>query len=108
MEQDNNLMPHHREVDSPASMHPDDEQVSNEQGGTKILGDKQEEEMHTISFDESQHRVVQYRKVSTLEDHASPSQVEERVIVFDVCKHPVALSMKPECMSKPLAQVFAF
>jgi len=38
LEQDINVMPHHKEVDSPASLHPDDEQVSNDHGGTKILG----------------------------------------------------------------------
>jgi len=38
LEEDTNLMPHHKEVDSPASLHPDDDQVSNNQGGTEILG----------------------------------------------------------------------
>jgi len=50
-------MPHHKEVDSPASFHLDDEQVSNDQGGTEILGGQLKAEMH-ISFDESHHRVV--------------------------------------------------
>ena len=77
MEQDTDLMPHHKEVNSPASMHPDDGQVSNDQGGTKILGDQPEGEIHNISFDESQHRVVQSCRVSTLKDHTSPAQVEE-------------------------------
>ena len=42
-----------QEVDSPISMHLDDEQVLNDQGGTEILGDQSEEEMHNILFDES-------------------------------------------------------
>jgi len=70
-------MPHHNEVHSPTSMHLDDEEVSNDQGGTEILADQPEEEMHNISFDESQHRVVQSCRVSTPEDHTSPTQVEE-------------------------------
>ena len=58
LEQDTDLMPHQREVDSSASMHPNDEQVSDDQGGTEILGDQLETEMHNISFDESHHKVV--------------------------------------------------
>lgn len=85
-------MPRHKEVESPTSMHPDDEKVSDDQGGTKILGDQSKAEMHTISFDESHHKVVQSRKVSALEDHTSPAQVEERVIVIDVRKHPATLA----------------
>lgn len=77
MEQDIDLMPHHQEVDLPTSPHPDDEQVSSDGGGTKILKDHPEEEMHNISFDESQHKVVQSRRVSTLDDHTYPAQVEE-------------------------------
>jgi len=30
LEQDTNLMPHHKEVKSPTSIHPDDEKVLNE------------------------------------------------------------------------------
>ena len=59
LEQDTALMPHHKEVDSHASMHPDDEKVSNDQGGTEILGGQQEAEMHNIAFEEYHHRVVQ-------------------------------------------------
>lgn len=48
--------------------------------------------MHNISFDESQHRVVKSHGVSTPDDHKSPKQVEERVIVSDVRKHPTTLA----------------
>jgi len=58
LKQDTHLMLHHKEVDSPTSLHPDDEQVSNGQGGTKILGVQLEAEMHNISFNESHHNVV--------------------------------------------------
>jgi len=92
LEQDTEIIPHHKEVDSPTSMHRNEEQVSDDQGGTKIIGDQLEEEMHNISFDESQHRVVQCHRVSTLEDQTSPTQVEERAIVTDMCKHPSALA----------------
>ena len=77
-------MPHHQEVNLPTSPHPDDEQVSSDRGGTKIIGDQSEGEMHNISFDESQHRVVQSRKVLTLNHHTSTTQVEERVTVSDM------------------------
>ena len=73
LEQDIGLMPYHQEVDLPASPDPKVEQVPSDQGGTEILWDNLEEEMHNISFDESQHRVVQSHKVSTLGDHTSPA-----------------------------------
>lgn len=85
-------MPHHQEVDSPAWLHPNDEQVSCDQGGTEILGDKREGEIDNIPFDESQHRVVKYHRVSTPDDHTSPSQVEEWVIVSVMRKHPATLA----------------
>ena len=92
LEQDIDLMPHHKEVRSPTSMPQDDEKVSNDQGGTKILGDHPKGGINNISFDESQHRVVQSHRVSTPEDQTSPTQVEERVIVTNVRKHPTALA----------------
>jgi len=58
LEQDTNLMPYHQEVDLPTSPHPDDEKVSSDWGGTKILRDQLEGEMRNISFNETQHRVV--------------------------------------------------
>ena len=77
LEQDTDLMPHHKEVDSPTSMHLEEEQVSDDQRGTEILSDQPEEDMHNVSFVESQHRVVQSRRVSTPEDQTSAVQVEE-------------------------------
>lgn len=74
MEQDTDLMPHQREVDSLASMYPDDKQVSNDQGGTKILGGQSKAEMHNISFVESHHRVVQAQRVLTPKDQTSPAK----------------------------------
>ena len=84
LEHDIDLMPHNQEIDLPASPHPDDEKVSNDRGGNEILGDQLEEEMHNISFDKSQHRVVQSCRVSTPNDHTSPVKVEERVIMSDM------------------------
>ena len=74
LEKDINLMPHHQEVDPPASPHPEEAKVPSDQGDTKILGDQSEGGMHNISFNESQHIVVQYHRVSTLDDHTSPAQ----------------------------------
>jgi len=86
-----NLMPYHQKVDLPASPDPEVEHVPIDQGDIKILGDNLEGELHNISFNESQHKVVQSHRVSTLDDHTSPTQFEEQLIVSDVCKHPVAL-----------------
>jgi len=57
-----------------------------------MLEGQPEGEMHNISCDESQQRVVQSRRVSTLDDHISHVQVEEQVIVSDVCKHLATLA----------------
>lgn len=92
LEQNTNLMPHHQQVKSPTSLHPDDEKVSSELGGIEILGDQPEGEMHKISFNESQHRVVQYCRVLTPKDHTSPTQVEEQVIMTNVHEHLAALT----------------
>jgi len=51
-EQEFYLMPHHQEVNSPASPHQEEEKVPSEQGDNPMG------EMHNISFDASQHRVV--------------------------------------------------
>ncbi len=75
MEQGIDLMPHHQKVKLPTSRDLDNEQVSSDQGGTDILGDQLEGEMHNISFDESQHRVVSSHRVLTLEDHTSLAQI---------------------------------
>ena len=71
LEQDINLMPYNQEVDQPASPDPKAEQVLSEQRDTDILGDNPEAEMHNISFDESQHRVVQSSRVPTSDVHTS-------------------------------------
>ena len=91
LEQDIDLMPHHQEVDTLASPDLEVEKVPSNQGNTKILGDNLEGEMHKIAFDESQHRVVKYRRVSTLDDHTSLAHFEELVIMSDVHKHPATL-----------------
>jgi len=92
LEQDIDLLPHHQEVDLSTSPHPEDEQVSSDQGGTEILGGQLEGEMHTISFDDSQHRVVQSLRVSIPDDHTYPVQFEERLIMSNVRKHPITLA----------------
>lgn len=47
--------------------------------------------MHNIPFDESKYRGVLSRRVSTLEDHTPPTQVEEQVIMTNVQKHLATL-----------------
>ena len=70
-------MPHHQEVEPPASLHLEEEQVPSDQGDTEILGDNTGGERHNISFDASRHRVVQTCRVSNLDDHTSLVQFEE-------------------------------
>jgi len=70
-------MPHHQEFDPPSSPDPEAKQVPSDQGDTEILGDNLKGEMHNISFDESQHRVMKSHRVLTLDDHTSPTQFEE-------------------------------
>lgn len=72
LEQDIIFVPHHQEVDPLASLDPEAEQVPSDQGDIEILGENLEGEMHNISFDESQHRVVQSLRESTPDDHTSP------------------------------------
>lgn len=91
LEQDIYLISYHQEVDPPASLDLEAEQVPSDQADTEILGDNPKGEMHNISFDEAKHRVVQYHRVLTPDDNTSPTQFEERVIVSNVCKHPASL-----------------
>lgn len=72
LEKDIKLMPYHQEVNLPPSLDSEEEQVPRNQGDTERLADNLEEEMHNISFDKSQHRVVQYRGVSTQDGNTSP------------------------------------
>ena len=51
--------------------------MPSDQGDIEILGGNPKEELHKISFDESQHKVVQSCRVSTMDDHTSPAQFEE-------------------------------
>lgn len=85
-------MPYQQEVDLPSSLHLEDEQVSSYQGGIEILRDQPKGQMHNILFNESQHRVVQSHRVSTLDAHTSPASVEERMIMSNMRKHPKTLA----------------
>lgn len=82
-------MPKDQEVTPPD---PGAEQVLSVQGDIEILEDNPEANVHNISFDESQHRVVQSRRVPTPDVHISPVHFQERVIVPNVRKHPIALA----------------
>jgi len=57
-DQDTDLMPKDQEVTPPASPDPRAKQVPSDQGDNEILEDNPEADVHNISFDESQHRVV--------------------------------------------------
>jgi len=50
-------------------MHPEEEQIPSDQRDTEILGDQMEGDMHNISFNKSQHRVVKSHRVSTPDDY---------------------------------------
>jgi len=66
-------MPRNQEVTPPASLDLEAEQVPRNYGDTEIFEDNSEAEMHTVSFDKSQHRVVQSHRVPTLNVHISPT-----------------------------------
>lgn len=74
--QDIDLMPKNEEVTPPTLPDQGAEQVLNDQGDTEILEDNLKVDVHNISFNESQHRVVQSRRVSTLDVHVSTAQFE--------------------------------
>lgn len=76
-DRDIDLMPQNQEVTPPNSPDPEVEQVPSDQGDTEILEDNPEAEMHNISFNESQHRVVQSCRFPTPNVHISPAQFEE-------------------------------
>lgn len=101
-------MPHHTEVKSPSSLHPNDEKVSKDQGGTRILIGQTEVEMHNISFEKYHQRVVQSNRVPTLKDQEFPMQVEEEVIVTDVHQHPTALADATRVYAKATSSSVCF
>lgn len=84
LDQDIGLMPRNQEVPPPASPDLGTEKVPSDQGDNEILEDNPEVDTHNISLNESQHRVVQSRRVPTLDVHVSLVQFEERVIMSDV------------------------
>lgn len=71
--QDIDLMPYNQEVNPPSSPNLEAEKVISDQGDIKILEDNLEAEFHNISFDESHHRVVKSRRVTTPHVNASPT-----------------------------------
>lgn len=75
--QDIDIMPQNQEVTQLASLDLKAEKVPSDEGDRKILEDNLEEEMHNISFEESQHRVVKSCKVPTQNAHVSHVQFEE-------------------------------
>lgn len=72
LEKNIDLIPYHQEVDPLVSPDSEVEEVPSDQGDTDILGDNLEGEMHNISFDKSQHRVVKSHRLSTLDDNTNP------------------------------------
>lgn len=108
LEKDIDLMPYHQEVEPPASLNPEAEQVPSKKEDIEILGDNSKEEMHNISLDESQHRVVQSCKASTLDGHTYPTHFEEWVIVYDVRKHLAALVDATKAYAEATSSSFHF
>lgn len=73
LEKEIDLITHHEKVDPLDSPDSEAEHVPIDGGDTEILRDQPEEEMHNILFNESQNRVVQFHRVSTLDDHKYPA-----------------------------------
>ena len=86
------LMPQNQEVTPLASPDPEVDQVPSNQGDTEILDDNPKVEMQNISFDDSQHRVVQSHRVPTLDVHIYLVHFEERVTISNVLKNPTTFS----------------
>ena len=107
-DQDTDLMPKLTEVTPQASQTPTTEKVPSEQGDTILLEDNPRTDVYNIAFDESQHRVVQARRVHTPDEHASPTHVEEWVIVLDVRRHPTALIDATKSYSKTTSSSVKF
>lgn len=89
-DQDIDLVPKDLEVAPSASLDLGAEQVPSDQGDIEILEENLEVNVHNIPFDESQHWI---RAVMQSAHSICPciSCSQEQVIVFDVCKHLVAL-----------------
>lgn len=73
LDQDIDLMPKNQMITPLASPDTEVEQVPSDQGDTKILKDNLEADVHDISFNESQHKVMQSCRVPTLDAHVSPT-----------------------------------
>lgn len=84
-------MPKVHEVTPQDSRHVEAEKVPSDQGDTIILKDHLEAEVNNISFDDSQHRVMQLWKMPTLDVHSSPVNFQEWVIMSYVHKHLISL-----------------
>lgn len=76
-DQDTDLMPKDLEITPPASPDPIIEQVPSAQGDNEILEDNLEADVHNICFDESQHIIVQLRRVPTPDLHVSLVHFQE-------------------------------
>lgn len=66
-------MPYDQEVNTPTSPDLEAEKLMRNQGDIEILDDNLKEEMHNISFDKSQHRVLHSHRVTILYVHTYPT-----------------------------------
>lgn len=80
-DQDTNLMPRKFEVAPQSPPPPESKPVPNEKGEVVLLDDDLVMDMYNLSFDELQQRIIQARENHFLDDHASPTHMEERMIV---------------------------
>ena len=91
-DQDIDLMPRASEV-APQSPPPSESQpVPSEKGEVVLLDDDLVMDVYTLSFDESQQRIVQARRKQLLNDHTSLVHIEERVIVSNAERNPAAMA----------------
>jgi len=80
-DQDTDIMPKATEVTPQPSQAPLTEQVPSEKGDIVILEYNMGIYVYKITFNESQHRVVQTCKAHTSDEHASSTHFEEWEIV---------------------------
>lgn len=64
--------------------------------------------MYNLSFDQSRHRIIQAHRRQLLDDHTSPTHIEERVIVSDVRRHLAAMAEDSQAYTEATSSIVKF
>ena len=79
------------EVTSQSPPPPMSKLVPSEKGDNVILNDDPVMDVHNLSFENFQKKIVQAWRKNFPDDHASPALMKQRVIVLDVKNHPATI-----------------